>query len=279
MNEHAQWRLDFARDLSPRLARFAGIQAIVVGGSVAKGYSDAYSDLELMLFWDQAPGPEIQQEIKADFQAEFRYPEFDIGHNSSLLIRGVPVDLWHLTVSGEEAAMDAVLNDYSLDLGLNNILDTMQACISLYGHELVQQWKERVQDYPDQLAIRFLETYLPHFHMKQLNLAARRDNPTAFYNILSNIQSSLFLILLALNYTYFPTYKWMYPTLAGLSVGPAQIGPRLRKMFYAPPLEAATQLRRVLAETLTFIEARYPQVDTTFARYGLDQEPRAYELP
>jgi hypothetical protein len=150
MNDHAKWRLDLARDLSTRLYRFAGIQAIVVGGSVARGYSDAYSDLELMLFWDRAPGPEVRHEMIADFHAEFRYPGMDIGHDSSLLIRDVPVDLWHNTVDGEEAPLDAVLHKYSLDLGASNVLDTVRTCIPLYGNDLVQQWKNCVQEYPEE---------------------------------------------------------------------------------------------------------------------------------
>ncbi len=279
MNDHACWRLDLARDLSARLDRFAGLQAIVVGGSVAKGYSDAFSDLELLLLWDQAPDADVRHAIIADFQAEFRYPEMEIGHDYALLIRGVPVDLWHITVASAVAAMDAVLHEYSLDLGASNMLDTVRACIPLAGHELVQHWKTRVQAYPEALAIRFLQTYLPHFHLRQLNLAARRDNPTAFYHILSDIQCSLFLVLLALNQAYFPTYKWMYHTLAGMPIGPRQIASRLRQMFHEPPLGAATQLHDVLAETLAIVEAQYPQVDTAFARYGLDQVPRAYKRP
>ena len=268
MNNHAQWRLDLARDLSSRLHRFTAIQAIVVGGSVARGYSDAYSDLELILFWDQAPGPDVRHEIIADFRAEFRYPEMDIGHDSALLIRGAPVDLWHLTVASEVAAMEAVLVEHSLDLGASNVLDTIRACIPLSGSDLVQQWKTRVQAYPEELAAGFLTSYLPHFHLRQLNLAAHRDNPTAFFHLLSDIQCSLFLILLARDGAYFPTYKWMYHVLAGMQIGPRQIAPRLRQMFYELPLDAATHLHDVLAETLSIVEAKYPQVDTAFARYG-----------
>jgi hypothetical protein len=159
------------------------------------------------------------------------------------------------------------------------VLDTIRACIPLYGADLAQQWKNRVQAYPEELAIRFLQTYLPHFHLRQLNLAVRRDNPTALYSILSAIQCSLFLVLLALNRSYFPTFKWMYHVLDGMSIAPPQIGSRLRRIFQELPLDAATQLRHVLTETLAIAEAQYPQLDTTFARYGLDQTPRAYAIP
>src|SRR4051794_11607670 len=147
MNDQARWRLDFARELGARLHRFNGIKAITVGGSVARGYSDVYSDIELIMYWDQAPNAALQREIIAGFQAEYRYPEADPGHDHSVLIQGVPVDLWHLTASVEEATMESVLREYSLDLVANNRLDIVRACIPLCGETLVQRWKDRVEDY------------------------------------------------------------------------------------------------------------------------------------
>jgi predicted nucleotidyltransferase len=45
------WRLDFAKQLAVKIRAFPGLQAIAAGGSVARGYADAYSDLELLLSW------------------------------------------------------------------------------------------------------------------------------------------------------------------------------------------------------------------------------------
>ena len=280
MNDHSRWRLELAHDINARLLHFAGIRAVVVGGSVARGFSDALSDLEILLFWDDAPRADVRREIATELRAKFRYPEADPGYESAFLIRGVPVDIWHLTVAGEEAAMAVVLREHSIDLDESNVLDTVRAGIPLRGHDLVRGWKDRVRAYPDELAICFLQAYLPHFHLRQLNLAARRDNPTAYYHTLSDIQCSLFLILLAMNRSYFPTYKWMYQTLDRLPVDPPQLVPRLRQMFHAPPSQAAAQLRDVLAETLVIAEARFPDLDpkhAVWARYGLEQVTRVYE--
>jgi hypothetical protein len=48
-------------------------------------------------------------------------------------------------------------------------------------------------------------------------------------------------------------------------------------MFTLPPIEAAAQLQAVLAETLSIVEERYPQMDTAFAHYSLDQMPKVYK--
>lgn len=170
-----------------------------------------------------------------------------------------------------------VLVDYSLDLVANNRLDIMRWCIPLRGDELAQRWQAMSQEYPEELVIGFLQTYLPHFHLRQLNLAAHRDNPTRFYHTLSDIQCSLFLVLLALNQAYFPTFKWIYPSLASLPIGPERVGARLERMYHQPPIGAAARMREVLAETLAIVEARYPQLDTAYPRYGLDQAAQSYE--
>ena len=277
MNPHAQWRLDFAHALSTRLHQFKEIKAIVVIGSVARGYSDVYSDLEVMLVWKYTPGPDLQHAVVQQLQAERRYREMDPGYHSAFRIHGLPVDIWHTTAQQEEATIQSVLHEYNLDLVANNRLDCLRVGIPLQGAELVQQWKDVIQVYPEELAIRLLQTYLPHFHMRQLNLAARRNNPTAFFHTLTDIQCSLFLVLLALNKVYFPTFKWMYPVLDELPVAPTQIAHRLQQMCHEPPLEVTTHLRDVLAETLALVQAHYPQLDTSYARFGLEQIPQATE--
>jgi predicted nucleotidyltransferase len=277
MNHHARWRLDFARMLNRKLDLAPGLKAVMVIGSVARGYSDAYSDLEIMLVWDQLPSIERQEAIAEVLQAQHRYPAFDPGYQSAFRIQGLPVDLWYTTAAQEEAMIRPVLIDYSLDLVANNRLDTLRSCIPLRGTDLVQRWKTISREYPEELTIRFLQTYLPHFHLRQLHLAAQRNNLTSCYQLLSSIQCSLFLLLLALNKAYFPTFKWIYPTLAVLPVSPAQIVERLQHMFHQPPVEAAAHLREVLAETVAIVEARYPQIDTAYARYGLAQAPQTYE--
>lgn len=271
MDHQTKWRLDAAGMLTEKLRKKSGIRAVMVGGSAARGYSDVYSDLELIAYWDRPPGTEEKRAIAGELGAVHRYPKIDHGHESALEIEGFPVDLWHKSVSEEEDVLDRVLKEFGTDLGDSNVIDTIRTGIPLYGEELVQGWQARTGQYPDELAHRFLGEYLPHFHLRQLHFAARRNNPAAFFNILSNIHSSLFIVLLALNGSYFPTYKWMFKRLHELPVKPENLEWRLREMYRESPTAAAGSLREVLEETLKLVEAQYPDQDTEFARYGVDQ--------
>jgi predicted nucleotidyltransferase len=276
MNVHSRWRLRLARRLAARLASFGAVEAVAAIGSVARGYADAYSDLELLIIWDRQPDEALRADVMHRLEARFRYPPEDPAHGHSLLIDGVPVDLWHTTQAAEDTLIDSVLHDFSIDLVANNRAEVMASCLPLHGAPILHGFKERVARYPDELAFRFLENHVPLFHLRQLHLAARRDNPTLFLRLLTEAQCTLFLVLLAINRVYFPTFKWIYPVLDTLPTAPAGAGRRLRDMFSAAPPDAAARLRDLLRDTLDLVEARYPRLDTTYARRGLDQTPQTY---
>ncbi len=270
MEDDVGWRYGFARDLVGALPQFPGLCAAVIGGSVARGYSDPYSDIELLLFWERMPDPATRRAILEVWRAEQRLLVGD----HALLVRGVPVDLWQRTVDDEEAILDRVLRDHSRDMTANAEIDMVNTGLPLRGAALVQNWQARTANYPEALALGFLREQLPNFHLRQLGLAAVRDNPTAFYHTLSDLHCTLFLVLLALNGAYFPTFKWLYRRLDELAVAPPAAAARLRQMFLEPPPVAAAQLQTMLLETLALVEEHCPQLDASvlaWARHGVEQ--------
>lgn len=280
MTWHTQWRRALARRLAAQLQHFDTVQAIALIGSVAVGYADAYSDLELLVLCDHAPDAALRDAIRRHLGADLRYPSTIFpSYDYALRIAGVPVDLWYTTATAEQAVIATVLDDGNLDLVANNRLALLAACVPLHGAALLARFKQRAAVYPDALALRFLEAYLPQCDLRNLNLAAQRDNPTTFVRLLSELQCSLFVVLLALNRVYFPTFKWMYPTLDRLTTTPDRLGERFRQMLVAPPPQAAAELKAVMDETLRLIAAQYPRLDTAEVRYRLNQPAQAYVAP
>ena len=274
MDDEVRWRRDFAAGLVAALPPLPELRAAIIGGSVARGYSDPYSDIELLLFWQHPPDGASREAIVATWRAERRLPVEHPSHDSAFAIGGVPIDLWQRTVAEEEALLDRVLRDHSRDLTANAELDMLDTGLPLRGEALVRGWQARTADYPEALALGFLREQLPNFHLRQLALAAVRDNPTAFYHILGSLHCTLFLVLLALNGSYFPTFKWLYRRLDELPIAPTASGERLRQMFHTSPPVALTQLRAVLLETLALVEQRFPQLDPdvlVWTRQGMAQ--------
>ncbi len=278
-NPHIKWRLDVAWQLAERIRAFPGVQAIVVGGSVARGYADAYSDLELPILWDELPTDETRLALVAALHGEFLHGYDGPALEDQLLINGFQVDLWHNTVTADDAVIKAVLEEHSTDFGDSNFMDTIRACIPLYGDAIIQQWKQQAAYYPEALALKNIQQHITAFDAAQLTVVAHRDNPTVFYAAISRLQEAMFLVLLALNRLYFPTFKWMYQVLATMSIKPVDVERRFRQAFTAPYAEAIADIARLLAETVALVEQHFPQLDTTAIHHRLAYARRVYTEP
>ena len=260
-NPHTKWRIDFAQNLAKRLVSFGGVKAIVIAGSVARDYADEYSDIEIPIFWYPLPNDATRHEVVSALNAEFLLAYDGPAHEDQLLIDGVQVDLWDVSVTHQEEILDAVLHKHRFDLGTLNALDTIRSCIPLYGHEIVQKWKLRAQEYPDELAEKIIQKHLASFSIGELFTSTQRNNPTAFYSRLSFLQQEAFLVLLALNRRYFPTFKWIYRVLESMEVKPEAIDRRFRKAYEALYIEAIEDTKSLLEEIVQLVEKQYPQMD------------------
>jgi hypothetical protein len=268
-NPHAKWRIEFAQRLARRLEGFEGIQAIVVAGSVARDYADEYSDLEIPIFWDALPSDATRHAVVNALNAKFLFNYDGPAHEDQLLIDGVQVDLWDVSVAHQEEILDTVLRKHQFDLGMLNALDTIRSCIPLFGQETVQMWKLRAQEYPEELAEKIIREHLATFSVGELFILAQRNNPTAFNSRLSFLQQEAFLVLLALNRRYFPTFKWIYQALESLQVKPEAIDRRFRKVYTVSSMEAIEDTKLILEETVHLVERQFPQIGTALVHRRL----------
>lgn len=278
-NPHAQWRIRYARRLTEKLTAFSGVRAVIVAGSVARNYADAYSDLEIPIFWDVLPDDERRLKIVDVLEGRFLFAYDGPSREDQLLIDGVQVDLWHITVKQEEEIIRAVLHNHRTDLDFLNAMDTIRCCIPLCGEELIREWKNQAEEYPLGLARRIIAEHLALFRVDQLETCALRGDPTGFYDQLRFLQQKVFLVLLALNRCYFPSFKWMYPALDNMAIKPQSIGERFRRGYTATHDQAAADMRHILMETIRLAEEQFPQIDTDTARRRMAHRRRAVNSP
>jgi len=119
------------------------------------------------------------------------------------------------------------------------------------------------------LAQQIIREHMSSFRIAELFILAARENPTAFYGQLSFLHQEIFLVLLALNRSYFPTFKWLFRALEAMQVKPKNVDQRLRRAFTLPYAEAIADTRQVLEETLELVELQFPSLDTTLVRHRL----------
>jgi hypothetical protein len=278
-NPHAQWRIRYARRLTENLAAFKGVRAVIVAGSVARNYADAYSDLEIPIFWDILPDDERRLEIADVLAGRFLFAYDGPSREDQLLIDGVQVDLWHIAVKHEEEIIRAVLHDHRTDLDFLNAMDTIRCCIPMYGEEMIRAWKSQAEEYPIGLAHRIITEHIASFRVDQLEICDRRGDPKGFCDQLRFLQQKVFLVLLALNRCYFPSFKWMYPALKNMSIKPQSIGERFRRGYAATHEQAVAEMVQILNETIRLVEEQFQQVDTDTAHRRMAHRRRATNGP
>ena len=278
-NWHSKWRLEQAVAVSKRLEHFSGLQAITVGGSVARGYADAYSDIEMPLFWIEQPAPSVRQAIAETLEADSLHFSTRPAGEDNFLINGFQVDLWHIAVSEAEVIFNEVLKGHNTDVKYSNFIDTIQICVPLTGEPVLTHLQQISQDYPEALAVRAIQKHLSRFRAKHLELHVIRANPTLLYGTISDLQKLVFLVLLAVNRRHFPAFKWMYPTLETLRYKPPRVHNRLRHTFTCPPAEAVALTRQIIAETLALVNNRFPQIDTDSIKQDFSFSRTAHHTP
>ena len=220
LSYHCKWRIELGKQICEKLKMIEGIKAVVIGGSVARGFADEYSDLEIILFWDNLPNEKIRKLIVKELNAEYFYPYNYEANEDNVIVNGFRIDIWYLTIKDEEDAIKGVIIDLKTDFSISNAMDTIRTCIPLYGEEIVSYWKLRAKEYPTELAIKNIKESLQSIDITQAEIYIQRQNSTLLYELIVNLHKNLFLILLALNKQYFPTFKWMYKALETFKIIP-----------------------------------------------------------
>lgn len=285
MNEASQWRLELARSVAPIIARNPKVQAVMLGGSASRGNADSFSDIEIGVFWAEAP-------TEADRMAPILpaggvfweldpYDERDFSWMEEWGIGGVKMDIRNLTLDGLQRIMTAVREDGDTDEFRQMTLSAIQHAIPLYNIPLIQQWQAEVSAYPARLGEAMVRENLEmdDWCWWAELLAQRGDLPLA-YAAFSEITRKTLAILLGLNGIYHPGFKWMNRMIAEMTIKPHDLGARIQQAYAAPPVDAVPLLRDLHLETYDLIDAHLPQVATQEARTAfLKLRPQFVHMP
>lgn len=97
------------------------------------------------------------------------------------------------------------------------------------------------------------------------------------YEWMTSQQKQIFLILLAVNQQYFPTYKWMYQTMENMPVKPSDIVKRFREAFRRPMSEAIEDANKIIEETMSLVAGHFPEIDFDVLRRRHFKERKVFE--
>jgi hypothetical protein len=267
MNEASRWRLAMAQAMAPLYGADPRVRAVIVGGSVARGCADPYSDVEMGIFWEEFPAPGelhglMERARGTDWELDPYDPLVDDVWYEEYVACGLKIDLRHLTVAGMHEVLAAVVDrgDLSKD-GRQEIIHAVQHGVTLHGTPQAEQWRAKAASYPDHLARAMVMSHVAFPAWWSVLMYAEREDLPMLFGAFHQATRRMLGVLLGLNRVYDPGMKWIDRTLAMLEIAPPDLAARLKAAFRAEPRAGAWQMQQLIEETFDRVEQHMPGVD------------------
>jgi hypothetical protein len=238
------------------------VEEVVVTGSVSRGVADDVSDIELLIVTSE------RLELAECFEHARRVGLEGLdtwgpqgGETSRVFgyFEGVPIELIWWSREFAEASVTAVLDGQPSGSG-----DALANGVSLRTVGLLEDWQQRLRDYPDALAAARIEdaalTWGGYAPAGMLTIIRPGERVSFVERALDDLLRVL-RIVYALNRVWEPTTKRLAARLEALPVKPERLAERAEQTLTEPDLlRAALVLSELQADTLALAPSG-PNVD------------------
>lgn len=278
MANHSAWLLDLARTYIAPYAERA--QIAVLGGSVAQGVADRWSDIDTLVYWDAIDRDWLETPRAAANGERFTWLEHYPGNACLEQYRfgTVKVDVAHVRLGWLDELIDGVLSGENTDTTSLDVLRGVQEAIVLFGAERYEPIRARVLDYPDALRRSMVEAHLK-FSPSWIydGMGRDRGDLVVFYEYVLATMRNVVGVLAGLNRVYVAPEKLKRAgaVVAHMELTPPNAAARLDALLDLPREQVKPELDDLVARTLELVEEHLPEVDTTRVRetWTLAAEP------
>ena len=307
MNDATMWRLALARQIGAAYGVSPNVAAVYIAGSVARGWADRYSDIELDVYWSTPPSDaerlEIIRRAGGEVDVNWGAPPGDAEYRTLLLkLQGHVSQVWpyedsewseHFYVHGVNIGVSAFLAE-TMDTWLADVVErfdtddekhmrvaAVQHAVPVHGDQRIARWKAGIR-YPDELAHALIaEQLVVDESWWQCDMLAGRNAVIPLMELFVAMERRILRILLALNRVFLPDprFKWADRLITQMPIAPADLGKRLRWVYQAEPAAAVVELQRLMEEILDLVDQAFPGLDTPFAREWLSYRRVVWDQP
>jgi predicted nucleotidyltransferase len=267
-----------ARQVAAPYAAHPQCRAIILTGSAAEGLSDNYSDLDIILYYDELPSEDelrAARERAGGGERSWLVEDREAGAlMEAYPVRGVECQCAHSTVAQWERELAEILEHHVVDTPLHKALDGMLHAIPLHGEPLIRQWQAHAAAFPPELAEAMVRHYLKFFPLWSIqDRLASRDAALWIAQGLNEAAYNILGVLAGLNRRYFTTFQFkrMRRFVGDLAIAPERLSERLEQLVLGDQRQAGEALAALVAETAGLVERHMPQVDTQALRRRLGQ--------
>ncbi len=274
-----QLRIEFAKNLIRNLANVTA-HAILIGGSVAKGWADDYSDIELCFCWEQVPDSDarrliIEQLSGTDILLSSAATCEPIEDN--FLVDGLQIDMWHCSNDVIERYITEAATS-PLALAKQETLWAVQNGIVLKSSNFLEKWRSSIQ-FPRNIRAKIIESHLEVITSCDLQLHAGRGDIAVLFGLISGIQKRMAYILFALNGTFSMGIKHMAESLRVLAIKPLNIWQRFQKSYAGTLISCANETDLLIHDVVALVKEHLPEVSLSelkrFEAFRRDAWPKS----
>ena len=271
LNAASAWRRSLAESVAPAYAALPDVRAVLLAGSVARGWADRFSDVEMTVFWDSPPSDDARMAAAAQVGTLVNlYPcdDENAEWSDDVYVAGVEFQISHRLVDATEQWLADVVESYDTALVKQDLIAIIQYALPLHGDDLVTQWRATVADYPDALAEAMVREHLGFRSRWARQKMLYRDDRLLLYDDFVQAEKAILLSLMGLNRVYLPHlgFRWLDRLAASLTLAPPDLAARLADVFRLPPAAAVATLDALIDATIALVETHLPQVDALAAR-------------
>jgi len=273
-NPASEWRTELARNLTElHYVPQKQIKMIVLGGSPSKGLSDSYSDLDIVVYWDEMNVPWLEQiplkHLNCERELFKKMGEEDI-YLESYYFDSLKVDFGHVTLDVWKKLTESVIEGLDPDPDMHGTIGGFLAALPLHGEDLFQEWCVRLSEWPEGLAQNVVKRHLRFYHRGVLlHQGLERDDLVFFYDGICRMLKNLLGILAGLNRTYYSPEepRWVAYHLDKMPIKPENAWARITSVFDTDRLDAAAILEELTDDVFDLVARHMPEVDTTLSRH------------
>jgi hypothetical protein len=262
------WRTEFARELARIHAERPGCEFVVLGGSPSRGLSDAYSDLDIVVYWKAADEAWLQSapaEARGGKRVVFRKMDPEGVWYESYHFGTLKADFGHVTMDKWAKEADRALVAFDPDPELQKELGGFLDSVVLFGEEKAAPWKARVAAYPDELAKRAVKHHMRFIQPGSLeHQGLDRGDVLYAYDGALMILKNLLGILAGLNRSYFGSMepRWVEFELSRWAIKPERAWERMRSVLQGDLRQGLAVLDALVLEVLDLVDRHLPEHDT-----------------
>jgi len=289
----SQWRIELTKELAKYYEKHENIKMIVLGGSPSKNLSDAYSDLDIIVYWDKEidfdwlenPPLEKTTAVRKKIRKHPKMPDTCLEH---YYFGNLKADFGHVTMKMWEEWYSDIFEKFDPTPYKQKSIDGFIHAVPIYGEDLYNEWRDKVKDYPEQLITPSIHANL-RFLVEGclMNQGYARGDKLFYYDGLVMMLKSVLGILAAMNKLYygFDEPRWLDYTISLMKYKPENLHEKINNILEDSNKEKANDnLEKLIVETFDLVKehtdfdiSRIEEGRKMLAVLPCEEMPKVYE--